>query len=145
MELTEALPLLTENHTAVAITVGASGRPQSTIVTTGLVDGNLCWISRGRTIKVKNIERTGRAAVTVIKLDTRRYITVEGPAVIHPWPTANAGADVDAHVKLLKEVYRAMGRPPKESDEVFAQTMADEKRIVIAVTPESVYGSLTQR
>ena len=145
MELTEALPLLTENHTAVAITVGTSGKPQSTIVTTGLVDGNLCWISRGRTIKVKNIERTGRAAVTVIKLDTRRYVTVEGPAVIHPWPMTDTGPDVSAHIKLLKDVYTAMGRAPEDNDEVFARTMGEEKRTVIAVTPESIYGSLTQR
>ena len=143
MELSEALPLLTENHTAVAITVGATGKAQSTIVTTGLVDGQLCWISRGRTIKVKNIERNGRATVTVIKLDTRRYITVEGAAVIHLWP--EDGAKVAAHVKLLKDVYIAMGRTPTQSDEDFAQTMADEKRTVIGVTPESVYGSLTQR
>ena len=142
MELSEALPLLTENHTAVAITVGATGKAQSTIVTTGMVNGQICWISRGRTIKVKNIERNGRATVTVIKLDNRRYATVEGPAVIHHWP--DDSAKVDAHVKLLKDVYIAMGRTPKDSDAIFAQTMADEKRSVIAVTPESTYGSLTQ-
>jgi PPOX class probable F420-dependent enzyme len=141
LELSEALPLLNENHTAVAITVGATGKAQSTVVTTGMVDGELCWISRGRTIKVKNIERSGRATVTVIKLDTRRYITVEGPAVVHPWPEGDAAA----HVALLKQVYIAMGRPPTASDAEFAQTMADEQRMVIAVKPESVYGSLTQR
>ena len=37
MELSEALPLLTENHTAVASTVTPKGRVQSTIVTTGMV------------------------------------------------------------------------------------------------------------
>ncbi len=141
MELSEALPLLTDNHTAVATTIGSSGKAQSTIVTTGWVDEELCWISRGRTIKVKNIEHTGRATVTVIKLDTRRYITIEGPAVIHPWPEGNT----DAHIKLLKDVYIAMGRTPTATDAEFAVTMADEKRIVIAVKPESVYGSLTQR
>jgi hypothetical protein len=80
--------------------------------------------------------------VTVIKIDNRRYATVEGPAVIHPWP--DDSAKVDAHVKLLKDVYIAMGRTPKQSAAEFAQTMADEKRSVIAVTPESTYGSLTQ-
>lgn len=142
MELSEALPLLTENHTAVATTVGKSGKAQSTIVTTGMVDGKLSWISRGRTIKVKNIERTGRATVTVINLDNRRYATIEGPAVVHPWP--EDGSAVAAHVTLLKDVYTSMGRAPKVSDEEFAQTMADEKRSVISVTPESVYGSLVQ-
>jgi PPOX class probable F420-dependent enzyme len=141
MDLSEALPLLTENHTAVATTVSAAGTPQSTIVTTGLVDGKLAWISRGRTIKVKNIERTGRATVTVIKLDTRRYVTVEGPAVIHPWDDANA----DAMVQKLRAAYIAMGRSADVERDGFEQRMADEKRTVIEVTPERVYGSLTTR
>ena len=140
MELSEALPLLTEHHTAIATTVNAAGRAQNTVVTTGLVDGKLAWISRGRTIKVKNIERTGRATVTVIKLDTRRYVTVEGPAVVHPWDDANA----DAMVKLLRATYIAMGRTADAERDGFEQRMADEKRSVIEVTPERVYGSLTQ-
>ena len=99
MELAEAMPLLTENHTAVATTVNKTGKPQSTVVTTGMVNGELCWISRGRTIKVKNIERTGRATVTVINLDTRRYVTIEGTATIYHWPENYLEADIENHVK----------------------------------------------
>lgn len=143
MELAEAMPLLTENHTAVAITVNKAGNPQSTVVTTGMVDGKLCWISRGRTIKVKNIERTGRATVTVLNLVTRRYVTVEGTAIISHWPEETD--EIDDHVKLLKEVYIAMDRSPSQSDFEFSETMKEEKRTVISITPEFVYGSLTQR
>jgi hypothetical protein len=78
MEWQEALPLLQENHTGVAISVTPKGRAQSTIVSTAVLDGKLGFASRPRTVKLKNIERTGRAAVTVIKLDTRRYVSVEG-------------------------------------------------------------------
>ncbi|MDA1035654.1 MAG: TIGR03618 family F420-dependent PPOX class oxidoreductase [Chloroflexi bacterium] len=141
MELNEAHEFLSQNNTAIATTVGRTGRAQSTVVTTGLVDGKVAWISRGRTVKVKNIERTGRATVTVIKLDTRRYVTVEGSAVIHEW----SDTDATAQVKRLKDVYIAMGRAPKESDEEFAATMAEEKRAVIEVTPDRWYGSLTVR
>ncbi len=84
----------------------------------------------------KNIERTGRATVTVIKLDTRRYVTVEGPASIEPWQ------DTKAHIKRLKDLYVAMGRAPKGTDEEFAQQMRDEERSLILVTPERLYGSL---
>src|SRR4029434_1480012 len=105
MEWKEALPLLQENHTAVAISVTPKGRAQSTVVSTGLLDGKLGCASRPHTVKVKNIQRTGRAAVTVIKLDTRRYITVEGPASIEP------SQDTPAHIKRLKDLYVHMGRP----------------------------------
>ena len=136
MEWKEALPLLQENHTGVAISVTAKGRAQATVVSTAVLDGKVGFASRGYTVKVKNIERTGRATVTVIKLDTRRYVTVEGPASVEPWQ------DTKEHIKRLKELYVAMGRAPKGTDEEFAQQMRNEERNLVLVTPESLYGSL---
>ena len=136
MEWQEALPLLQENHTGVAISVTPKGRAQSTVVSAAVLDGKLGFASRPHTVKVKNIQRTGRATVTVIKLDTRRYVTVEGPASIEPWQ------DTKAHMKRLKDLYVAMGRAPKGTDEEFAQQMRDEERTLVLVTPERLYGSL---
>jgi PPOX class probable F420-dependent enzyme len=135
MEWKEALPLLQDNHTGVAISVTPKGRAHSTIVSTALLDGKLGFASRPHTVKVKNIQRTGRATITVIKLDTRRYVTVEGPASVEPWQ------DTPAHIKRLKDLYIAMGRAPK-GDEQFARQMRDEQRILVLVTPERFYGSL---
>jgi PPOX class probable F420-dependent enzyme len=135
MEWKEALPLLQDNHTGVAISVTPKGRAHSTIVSTALLDGKLGFASRPHTVKVKNIQRTGRATITVIKLDTRRYVTVEGPASVEPWQ------DTPAHIKRLKDLYTAMGRGPK-GDEQFARQMRDEQRILVLVTPERFYGSL---
>lgn len=136
MEWKESLPLLQENHTGVAISVTLKGRAQSTVVSTAVLDGKVGFASRGYTVKVKNIQRTGRATVTVIKLDTRRYVTVEGPASIEPWQ------DTKAHIKRLKDLYVAMGRAPKGTDEEFAQQMREEERNLVLVTPERLYGSL---
>ena len=136
MEWKEALPLLQANHTGVAICVTPKGRAQSTIVSTAVLDGKVGFASRPHTVKLKNIERTGRAAVTVIKLDNRRYVTVEGPASIEPWQ------DTPAHIKRLKDLYSAMGRAPKGTDEEFARQMRDEQRSLVLVTPERLYGSL---
>ena len=136
MEWKEALPLLQGNHTGVAISVTPKGRAQSTVVSTAVLDGKLGFASRPHTVKLKNIARTGRATVTVIKLDTRRYVTVEGPASIEPWQ------DTPAHIKRLQNLYVAMGRAPKGTDEQFAQQMRDEERSLILVTPERLYGSL---
>jgi hypothetical protein len=101
-----------------------------------VLDGKVGFSSRSRTVKLKNIQRTGRATVTVIKLDTRRYVTVEGPASIEPWQ------NTPAHIKRLKDLYVAMGRPPKGTGEEFAEQMRDEERSVVLVTPEHLYGSL---
>ena len=136
MEWEEALPLLQENHTGVAVAVTPQGRAHATVVSTALLDGKVGFASRGYTVKTKNIQRAGRAAVTVIKLDTRRYVTVEGPASIEPWQ------DTPAHVQRLKALYVAMGRAPKGTDEEFARQMRDEQRNLVLVTPERIYGSL---
>ncbi len=136
MEWKVALSLLQGNHTGVAISVTPKGRAQSTIVSTAVLDGKVGFASRPHTVKLKNIERTGRAAVTVIKLDTRRYVTVEGPASIEPWQ------DTKAHIMRLKDLYAAMGRAPKGTDDEFVQQMRDEERSIVLVTPERVYGSL---
>jgi PPOX class probable F420-dependent enzyme len=136
MDWNEALPLLKDNHTGIAISVSPQGRAQSTVVSTAVLDGKVGFASRGHTVKVKNIQRAGRAAITVIKLDTRRYVTVEGPASIEPWQ------DTPAHVKRLKDLYTAMGRAPKGSDEEFAKQMRSEERNIVLVTPERIYGSL---
>lgn len=135
MEWKEALPLLQESHTGVAISITPKGRAQSTVVSTALLDGKLGFASRSHTVKLKNIQRTGRVAVTVIKLDTRRYVTVEGPASIEAWQ------DTPTHIKRLKDLYSAMGRAPK-SDEAFAKQMRDEQRSIVLVNPERIYGSL---
>src|SRR3990170_8952711 len=128
MEWKEALPLLQENHTGVAISVTSKGRAQATVVSTAVLDGKVGFTSRGYTVKVRNIERIGRATVTVIKLDTRRYVTVEGPASIEPWQ------DTPAHIKRLKDLYVSMGRAPKGKDADFAKQMRDEQRSLILVT-----------
>jgi PPOX class probable F420-dependent enzyme len=136
MEWKEALPLLQESHTGVAVTVMPKGRAQATVVSTAVLDGKLGFASRAHTLKLKNIQRTGRATVTVIKLDTRRYVTVEGSASVEPWQ------DTPAHVKRLKDLYVAMGRAHKGTDEAFARQMRDEERSLVLVAPERLYGSL---
>ena len=136
MEWQEALPLLQDNHTGIAISISPKGRAQSTVVSTAVLDNKVGFASRGWTVKVKNIQRTGRAAITVIKLDNRRYVTVEGPASIEPWQ------DSPSHLKRLKDLYTAMGRAPKGSDEDFAKQMREEQRNIVLVTPERLYGSL---
>ena len=136
MEWKEAFPLLQANHTGIAISVTPKGRAQSTVVSTAVLDGKVGFASRPHTVKLKNIQQTGRATVTVIKLDNRRYVTVEGPASIEPW------RDTPAHIKRLKDLYSAMGRAPKGTDEEFARQMREEQRSLVLVTPERLYGSL---
>lgn len=135
MEWKDALPLLQDHHTGVASTVTAKGRVQSTIVSIAALDGKVGVATRPGTVKEKNIKRTGRATITVFRLDNRRYVTVEGPASIEPWQ------DTPAHIKRLKDFYLSMGRA-KGTDEEFTKQMRDEQRSLILIAPEQLYGSM---
>ncbi len=138
MELSEALPFIEENHLAVVVTVTKSGRGQSTVVGAGLVDGKIGFVSQAATTKVKNAMRNGRCAVTLIRPDNRRYVTVEGPIEAKGWAD-NSEADMLA---LLRATYSAAGRDPATAWKDFDGDMREQKRTVILVTPERVYGSL---
>lgn len=135
MEWKDALPLVRDHHTGVASTITAKGRVQSTIVSTAVLDGKVGVAMRPNTVKEKNIRRTGRATITVFRLDNRRYVTVEGPTAIEPWQ------DTPAHIKRLKDFYDSMGRATG-TDEAFTKQMRDERRSLVLVAPEQLYGSL---
>ena len=138
MDLEEALPLLQENHTAVATSVTRDGRTQATVVSTALMDGKLVFASPAHTAKLRNIQRTSPAGLTVINLDTRRYVTVEGPA-------SALARHASAYQAFEGPLHCLTARPPKGPDEEFAQQMRREERGLVFVTPERLYGSLRRR
>ena len=137
MDLSEALPFLQQNHLSVVTTIGPSGRPQSTVVSVALHEGKLAFVSRQRTMKVKNVRRSGRCSVTVINPANTRYVTIEGPATAHGMDDSSE----DAWLALLRATYTASGRPPDRWDD-FDRSMREELRNVVLITPERVYGSL---
>jgi len=53
MEWSEALPLLQENHTGVAISVTPKGRAQATVVSTAVLDGKVGFASRDTPSRLK--------------------------------------------------------------------------------------------
>ena len=140
MELAEALPFLEANHLAVVSTVGASGRAQATVVSAGLVEGQIAFVSRGETVKVRNARRGGHCSVTLINPANTRYVTVQGAASVHGWDDTDEATLLD----LLRRTYGAAGRPPETWDD-FDAAMREERRSIVLVTPERVYGSLRVR
>lgn len=139
MELSEALPFLEQNHVAIVSTVTSAGRAQATVVGACLFEGQVAFISRGHTVKVKNALKRGRATVTVLRPADTRYVTVEGPASVYGWENTSR-SDL---LELLRRVYAVSGRPPESWDD-FDASMEEEQRTVVLVSPQQVYGSLTR-
>ena len=140
MELSEAVPFIETNHFALVSTVGASGRAHTTVVNAGLLDGQVTFVSRADTVKVRNVRRSGHCSVTLLNTENRRYVTVQGAASLYGWDNT----DEATLLNLLRRAYGAAGRPP-ESWSDFDAAMREEQRNVVLVTPERVYGSLRPR
>lgn len=137
MDFNEVLPFLEQNHTAVVSTVTSSGSAQATVVNAGPYDGQIAFVSRGNTVKVKNASKRGRATVTVLRTTDNRYVTIEGPAMVHGWDNTSS-PDL---LSLLRKVYTATGRSPERWED-FDGAMEKEQRTVVLVSAERVYGSL---
>jgi hypothetical protein len=106
-------------------------------VSAGPYDGHIAFVSRRRTVKVRNALRRGRVTVTVLRKADNRYVTIEGPAAVRGWDNTSR-PDLLA---LLRQVYAAVGRPPKPGTD-FDKAMEEEQRTVVLVTPERIYASL---
>ena len=136
MELSEVLPFLEENHLAIVTTVGATGKAQATVVGAALYDGKMSFVSRGHTMKVKNVRRSGRCSVTLLRPHDTRYVTVEGPAVAYGWDDTPA----EELLSLIRGAYGEQGRKTDADD--WESRMREQQRTGVLVTMERVYGSV---
>lgn len=98
---------LRERHLGTLTTIRADGTPHVVAIAfTYLSDeGTVQIITNEGSQKVKNVERTGYAAVS--QVDGRRWLTLEGPAVISRAPSAISKA-----VAAFESRYRPVSPNP---------------------------------
>ena len=109
------LALLTERHLATLSTLGRDGRIHAVPVGITYRDGVVRVIGSRGTQKFVNAQRSGRASVSTV--DGRRWISLEGPAVVRQEPETVALA-----VELYTERYGA----PRENPQRVALEIAAE-------------------
>jgi len=135
MQFSEALPFLREEHNAVVVTQRASGGAQSTIVKAGPYEGGMAFVVRGGTVKLRHLRRDPRCTVLTVRPDWGRYVSVEGRAVLHG-PDDTPAEELR---QLLQAVFAAAGGSHDNWAE-FDRVMREERRVVVLVAPERVYG-----
>lgn len=135
MEFNDALGFLEQEHHTVVTTLGRSGRPQTTIVRGGPYDGRMVFVVRGGTVKLANLHRDAHCTVLTVAPDWSKYVTVEGTATVR----GPDNTDPEELRLLLREAFAAAGGTHDNWDE-FDRVMREEKRAVILVSAERVYG-----
>ncbi len=136
MQFDDALEFLRSEHTSVVTTLGRSGRPQSTIVRAGPHESGMAFVVRGATVKLANLRRDARCTVLTVSPDWRRYVTVEGSATVH----APGDAGAEELRLLLRAAFTAAGGTHDDWEE-HDRVMLEQRRAVVLVAPERVYGS----
>jgi PPOX class probable F420-dependent enzyme len=119
----DALAFLTERHLATLTTLRADGSPHAVPVgvTFDPATATARVITSGTSAKARHV-REGRSRVAVCQVDGRRWLTLEGTAVVR---------DDAASVREAEERYARRYRPPRENP----------ARVVIEISVDRVLGN----
>ena len=128
----------------VVSTSRADGTIQSSVVNAGVLGHPITGqpvvglVAAGSSRRLANLRRQPRA--TVVIRAGWRWAGVEGPVDLAGPDDPLAGIDGERLRLLLREVFVAAGGT-HDDWETYDRVMAEERRVVVLVTPERTYGS----
>jgi PPOX class probable F420-dependent enzyme len=135
--------LVERDSLCVVTSTRADGTVQASVVNAGVlphpVGGTsvVAYVAGGDALKVRNVR--ARPATTVVARAGFEWVAVEGRADVIGPDDPHEAVDAEALRLLLREVFTAAGGTHDDWD-AYDRTMADERRAVVLVTPERVYG-----
>lgn len=130
MDLEEAREFVREHHRAIFCTYRRDGTAQLSPVLAAIDEHGYLEISSNEPrAKVRNLRRDPRASVLVMteKFFERRWIQLDGPAEIVPWPDAEPG--------LLGHEERTGGERPADLD-AWQEEQRDAQAVLIRIAIE---------
>ena len=125
-------------HRGVLTTFRRNGGAQMSIITCGPMRDGIAFTVTEDRAKLKNLRRNPRCTLLVSHEDWRPYVALEGTAQIIS--ANNTGAE---ELRLaLREAYRAASGEDHPNWDEYDQAMRDDRRSVIIVVPDQIYGTL---
>jgi len=118
------------------ITIRRDGRPQSSDVHHGVIEGSIVFSVLPTRAKVFNIERDPRVVYHVSNPADGSYLSFDGTAEV----SAIATSTDSPSIKILADAFRAVARKEHPDWDEFNAAMVAEKRRAITVNPTSVVG-----
>ena len=136
--------LLEETGLVTVSTTQVDGRVLSSVVNCGMIEhpltGDTCvaFVSGSKAARLKHIDRGSQVTITA-----RRgwaWSSVTGPADLIRPEQVPESIDKEQMRLLLREVFHAAGGVHDDLEE-YDRAMAQERRVVVCVTPERVLGN----
>ena len=133
-----------ETGLATVSTTQVDGRVLSSVVNCGMIEhpltGDVCvaFVSGSKATRLKHIDRGSQVTISV-----RRgwaWSSATGTADLIRPEKQPEGIDTEQMRLLLREVFHAAGGVHDDLEE-YDRAMAQEKRVVVCVTPERILGN----
>jgi len=134
LTLAEGLDFASSVQLGTIITLRKDGRPQSSDVHHGVLDGTIVFSVRPDRAKVSNIERDGRVVYHVSHEGS--YLSFDATAEVSPIPTETHGPAMDA----LIDSFRSVAKKEHPDWGEFREAMVRERRRAVIVKPTKVVG-----
>ena len=127
----------TETHRGVLTTFRRNGAAQMSIISCGpFRDGVAFTVTEDR-VKLWNLRRDPRCSLLVSRENWWGFVVLEGHAQV----LSAGNTDADELRLALREVYRAATGQEHPNWEEYDQAMRDDRRSVIIVVPDHIYGT----
>ena len=130
---------VSENHQGVLTTFRRSGSVQMSIITCGPYGDGVALTTTADRAKLVNLNRNPRCSLLVSQGDWWGYVVLEGYAKV----MSSDNTDADELRLALRQVYRAATGKEHPDWEEYDRAMVDQRRAVVLVVPEHIYGTAT--
>ena len=128
---------VSQNHGGVLTTFRKNGAAQMSVITCGIYRDEVAFTTEGHRAKLLNLKRNPRCSLLMSQADWWGYVVIEGHAeLISPENT-----DAEELRLALREVYRAAADKEHPDWDEYDQAMRDQRRSVVIVVLEHVYGT----
>ena len=126
-----------QNTRGVLTTFRKNGSAQMSVVLCGLFRDGVAFTTPARRAKLANLKRDPRSSLLISQEDWWGYVVLEGRAQL----LSSDNTDGEDLRLALRDVYRVASGGEHPDWEEYDQAVRDERRSVVIVVPERVYGT----
>ena len=127
----------TQTHRGVLTTFRRNGAVQISIISCGPYRDGIAFTVTETRVKLKNLRRDPRCSLMVSNENWWGFVVLEGKATILSVDNTSPDEFRDA----LRDTYRTASGEEHSNWEEYDQAMKDDRRSVIIVVPDHIYGT----